>query len=173
MTLGKACFAECQRGDTRQRIVKDSLPSVIQLALGKGHFAECQRSGTRQRKEINCFPVLPSHSFSPRPLCPLADGRSPPRRLPVHAAAAGSPRAPAPARARRAPPSRHTHAAAPPAAPPRPPSPSAPTPPRLHTGIIFVALYNFCDIVFPHICSFVSIYVLVLSKLLCAQNICP
>jgi tRNA splicing ligase len=36
MTLGKACFAECQLGDTRQRIVKDSLSSVIQLALGKG-----------------------------------------------------------------------------------------------------------------------------------------
>jgi hypothetical protein len=75
---------------------KDTLPSASDLALDKEYFkkifAECQITGTRQRKEINGFPVLPSHSFSPRPLCPLADGRSPPRRLP----------APPPPRARRA-----------------------------------------------------------------------
>jgi hypothetical protein len=43
MTLGKGWFAECQLDNTRQRIVKDSLPSVIQpsasdLALGKEYF---------------------------------------------------------------------------------------------------------------------------------------
>jgi hypothetical protein len=41
-------FAECQLGDTRQRIVKESLSSVAQRTLGKDGFAECQRSGTRQ-----------------------------------------------------------------------------------------------------------------------------
>jgi hypothetical protein len=38
MTLGKGWFAECQLDNTRQRIVKDSLPSVIQMALGKEYF---------------------------------------------------------------------------------------------------------------------------------------
>ena len=40
MTLGKVSFAECQLVDTRQRIVKESLPSVSWLTLGKGYFAE-------------------------------------------------------------------------------------------------------------------------------------
>jgi hypothetical protein len=47
-TLGKDSFAECQLGGTRQRIGKESLPSVAQGTLGKYSFAECQRSGTRQ-----------------------------------------------------------------------------------------------------------------------------
>jgi hypothetical protein len=48
MTLGKVGFAECQLVDTRQRIVKESLPSVAQGTLGNDDFAECRRSGTRQ-----------------------------------------------------------------------------------------------------------------------------
>jgi hypothetical protein len=44
MTLGKACFAECQLGDTRQRIVKDSLPSASDLALGNEYFKIFKKS---------------------------------------------------------------------------------------------------------------------------------
>jgi hypothetical protein len=38
-------FVECQLGGTRQRIVKEFLPSATQLTLGKAYFAECH---TRQ-----------------------------------------------------------------------------------------------------------------------------
>jgi hypothetical protein len=43
LALGKAVFAECplgdtRQGDTRQRIVKESLPSVAQGTLGKDGF---------------------------------------------------------------------------------------------------------------------------------------
>jgi hypothetical protein len=37
-TLGKGAFAECHLGDTRQRLIYTSLPSVTQLALGKVHL---------------------------------------------------------------------------------------------------------------------------------------
>jgi hypothetical protein len=36
--LGKGAFAECHLGDTRQRLIYTSLPSVTQLALGKVHL---------------------------------------------------------------------------------------------------------------------------------------
>jgi hypothetical protein len=48
MTLDKVAFTECPLGDTRQRIVKLSLPSVAEETLDKAVFAECPRSGTRQ-----------------------------------------------------------------------------------------------------------------------------
>jgi hypothetical protein len=48
MTLGKVDFVECQLVDTRQRVVKESLPSVNLLTLDKVYFAKCQRSDTRQ-----------------------------------------------------------------------------------------------------------------------------
>jgi hypothetical protein len=38
LTLGKVGFAECQLGDTRQRIVNESLPSASDLTLGKAYF---------------------------------------------------------------------------------------------------------------------------------------
>jgi hypothetical protein len=48
MTLDKESFVECLRMDTRQSLVKSSLPSVAQRALGKEAFAECRIEDTRQ-----------------------------------------------------------------------------------------------------------------------------
>jgi hypothetical protein len=44
MALGKVAFAACQLVDTRQRIVKESLPSASDLALGKEYFKILKKS---------------------------------------------------------------------------------------------------------------------------------
>jgi hypothetical protein len=46
LALGKGGFAECVSVGARQSIKNTSLLSVLQLALGKGVFAECPRSDT-------------------------------------------------------------------------------------------------------------------------------
>jgi hypothetical protein len=164
----KRFFAECQLDDTRQRTLcqvpaiwhstKNILKFLKNHCRVPDHGHSAKKGNKRlSRSSFSFFLSTPSLSARHRPLA-TAPPRA--RRLPT----------PPPPRARRAHrlaarrrlATRTPHAAAPPRRrAPRPPSPSAPTPPRLHAGIIFVALYNFCDIVFPHICSFVSIYVLV------------
>ena len=42
VTLSKEGFAECQKGDTQQSVMTESLPSVSRMTLGKGAFAECR-----------------------------------------------------------------------------------------------------------------------------------
>jgi hypothetical protein len=155
----KRFFVECQLDDTRQRTLcrvpaiwhstKNILKFLKNLCRVPDHGHSAKKGNKRlSRSSFSFFSPLTLSVRSP----PSARHRaSPQRRLPV----------PPPPRARRAPPPCHAHAAAPAHAPhrraPTPPRPgrrhaprppSAPTPPRLHAGIIFVALYNFCDIVF-------------------------
>jgi hypothetical protein len=197
----KRFFAECHPAGTRQRTlcrvpaIWHSGKNILIFLKNLCRVPDHGHSAKKVNKRLSFFlSLLSLHSLSllrrraarspprlPAPPPPRARplAAPPPRRAPSSLPMPGPPRVgPSPRPClptTRTPPLMPPRPRTPPhaAAPPRPPSPSAPTPPRLHAGIIFVALYNFCDIVFPHICSFVSIYVLVLSKLLCAQNICP
>jgi hypothetical protein len=133
----KRFFAECQLDDTRQRTLcrvpaiwhsaKNILKFLKNLCRVPNHGHSAKKGNKRlSRSSFSFFLSTPSLSARRRLLAtaPPRSTASLRRRLPVHAAPVGSPRALAPARARRAPPRprtpRHAHA----------PRRRAPMPPR-------------------------------------------
>jgi hypothetical protein len=146
-TLGKDSFAECQLRGTRQRIGKESLPSVPWATLGKAYFkikknfVECQITGTRQSAlHTNGRTLLPhslslTHSLKPAAAAPSPSSRRHRRRravptVPALALVTSQPRPPCPRSPCRAPRLSRPRPRPRPSCPSPSPSPSPVPPPR-------------------------------------------